>query len=330
MSFQFYDPANIEFGVCRGPLQDAQFAIVPVDEGVKTMLEQMVLTTRIELGLDIANPAVENYELSEQYRAEAPLTLPIDDPLAHRIRMLAAQGGIRTDAKMLDDVKNVTAYFCIMYERSGQKLVAIRRAAQFKAMLRRRLVRVFDETLQAITDPVFQLDSDFDLIVVDSAVYILRPGAFEQLADIDTELLNQAAKNTSALDATVPGIRFSAIAPYVSRHKRAARIIASLLRRADLASISIMSLRRECRRNGISVDSIDGQLVPNKGEELAFLNLLDRRRYVVSLIPGKREQYEAGSRKGIPAREGTAGEDAEPSPQAKPSTKIRLKARGAH
>jgi hypothetical protein len=148
--------------------------------------------------------------------------------------------------------------------------MAIRRAAQFKAMVKRRLIRVFDETLKAVTETVFQLDSDFDLFIADDTVHILRPGAFEQLADIDTEILDQAGKKTAALDATVPGIRFSTIAPYVSRHKRAARIIASLLRRGDLADISATNLRRECRRNGISVDAIDGQLVPDKGQELAF------------------------------------------------------------
>jgi hypothetical protein len=319
MNFQFYDPANIEFGVCRGPLVDAQSAIVPVDGAVRTMLEQMVLATRAELGLDSNVPMIDKYELSEQYPSKTPLTLPLNDPLVDKIRALFSYANIPTNAKMLDDVKAVTAYFCIIYDHTGQKLLAMRRAVQFKAMLKRRLIRVFDETLRAVTDTVFQLDPDFDLLITDDTVYILRPAAFEQLADIDTEILDQAGKNTLALDAMVPGIRFSAIAPYVSHHKRAARIIAALLRRGDLADISVTNLRRECRRNGIPVDAIEGQLVPHKGDELAFLNLLDRRRYVVSLIPRKWEQYEAGSRKGVGVRENSGAdqvEESSPKPKA--------------
>ena len=306
MSFQFFDPANIEFGVCRGSLLAGQFAIVPVDKSVKSMLEQMVTATRTELGLDATMPEIPSYELSERYPSESPLSLPLSDPLAEKLKALVSVGNIPTNAKALDDVKDVTAYFCIVHDRAGGKLLAIRRAAQFKGMLKRRFVRVFNETLEAITDTVFQLDSDFDLLVVDDTVYILRPTAFEHLADIDAQILAQAGKNTAALDAIVPGIGFSVIAPYVSRHKRAARIIASLLRRDDLRDITVASLRRACRLNSIPVDSSDGMLAPLKGQELAFLNLLDRRRYVVSLIPRKHEQYEAGSRKniGIRARAG--------------------------
>jgi hypothetical protein len=43
----------------------------------------------------------------------------------------------------------ITAYFCIIYDRAGQKLVAMRRAAQFKAILKRGLIRVFDEQYEA-------------------------------------------------------------------------------------------------------------------------------------------------------------------------------------
>ena len=56
MSFQFYDSANIEFGICRGRLLDGQFAIVPIDDEIKVILEEMVLATRVELGLDAARP----------------------------------------------------------------------------------------------------------------------------------------------------------------------------------------------------------------------------------------------------------------------------------
>ena len=97
------------------------------------------------------------------------------------------------------------------------------------------------------------------------------------------------------------------------------RIIAALLRRGDLAQTSMTNLRRACRLNRIAIDMDEGQLVPRKGQELAFLNLLDRRRYVISLIAGKWEQYEAGSRKGVGVHERRAEEMATDTPSLRTS-----------
>ena len=53
----------------------------------------------------------------------------------------------------------------------------------------------------------------------------------------------------------------------------------------------------------LDVQTLDGRLCPDRGSELAFLQMLDRRRYSISLVQGRWEQYEAGSRKGIGVRE---------------------------
>lgn len=167
MSFQFFDPANIEFGVCQGQLADAQFATVPVDQSVKTLLEQMVLATRTSLGLTDARPVIARYELSEQYPSEVALALPLNDLLVRRIRQLYDAGSIPVNSRILDNVKDVTAYFCIIHDQDGNKLLALKRATQFKAILKRRLIRILDDTLQAIEHSVFQLDPDFDVLVTD-------------------------------------------------------------------------------------------------------------------------------------------------------------------
>lgn len=48
---------------------------------------------------------------------------------------------------------------------------------------------------------------------------------------------------------------------------------------------------------------MDGKLVPENGQEMAFLQILDRRRYALMLIDGRWEQYEAASRKAAGVRE---------------------------
>ena len=168
----------------------------------------MVLVTRMNLGLADAKTVIPRYELSEQYPSETALALPLSDPLVSRIRQLYDAGSIPVNSKSLDDVKDVTAYFCIIYDQDGNKLLALKRAAQFKAVLTRRLIRFLDDTLEAIEHSVFQQDNDFDVLVTDGTTYILRAAAFEQLADIDKEILQQSTENTAALDAAVPCVRF--------------------------------------------------------------------------------------------------------------------------
>jgi hypothetical protein len=303
MSFEYFDHPNVEFGVCRGKLRDGRFAIVPIDDGVKNLLEEMVSATREALGMNERSTEFEAYEVSEQYGAEARLALTLNDELLADYRALYGHGGIQTIPDALDNPGDIGAYFCVIYDQNGEKLVAIRRAAQLKATVKKRFIRILDETLHAVDGTVFQLDTDFDILLVDGHAYIRHPASFEQLADVEEQVVARAAENIERLETAMPKIGFRSVAPYVCKHKRAARIIASLRRRGDLANITVESLRRECRKNGVSISTIDGQLCPDKGAELAFLNILDRRRYVVSLIPRKHEQYEAGSRKWVGIRE---------------------------
>jgi hypothetical protein len=146
-------------------------------------------------------------------------------------------------------------------------------------------------------DTVFKLDTDFDILIVDGMVYIHRVAAFEFLAEIDEQVQAAAVENTRGLGQTLAFLGFDGISAYVQTHKRAARVVAALSARDDLAQTSQANFRRECRRSGVLLRTVDGKLCPEPGHELAFLQMLDRRRYAISLISGKWEQYEAGSRK---------------------------------
>lgn len=75
------------------------------------------------------------------------------------------------------------------------------------------------------------------------------------------------------------------------------RVVAALRAREDLTDTSQNNLKRECKRSGVQVRSVDGRIMPEPGHELAFLQMLDRRRYAICLVTGRWEQYEAASRK---------------------------------
>jgi hypothetical protein len=198
--------------------------------------------------------------------------------------------------------ETIAAYFCVMHDRQASKLVALRRAAQFKAVLKARLIQLIDDSFHAVNDDVFKLDRDFDVVIVDDAVLINRVAAFELLAEIDEAVQEAAVENTRQFEQTLPFVGFDGISQYVEDHKRAARIVAALHARDDLAATSVTNLRKECKRSGVRVRMEDGKLLPEPGHELAFLQLLDRRRYAVMLVAGRWEEYEAPNRKSAGVR----------------------------
>lgn len=299
MSFAYYDPANIQFGVCRGPLMGGDCVLVPVHNNVKRLLQDMVNATREGMTVDGSTSKIPQFELSQEYGSGSRAVLPLSNRLASDFRQFYNRENLPIDAEALTEPQTVSAYFCIWHDRADNKLIAIKRASQFKAVLRARLIRLIDDSLHAVDDKIFKLDSDFDVLIVDGRVYIHSVPAFEQLADLDKQIKMAAVENIKGLEDQMPGIAFGKLSDYVAGHKRAARIVAALCSRPDLAETSVTNLRRECQRNSVSVKTIDGKLCPSPGSELAFLQMLDRRRYVISLVAGRWEQYEAGSRKGV-------------------------------
>jgi len=317
MSFTYDDLANVEFGSCRGPFDAGDVSLIPVDDDVKVLLRDMVVNTRAAMGLEAANDvALALFEPSERYDSESRVALPLDDGLALRLRSFYDLANIPTNADALAEPQEVSAYFCIIHDRDDNKLVALKRASQFKAVLKTHLLRFIDNGLHAVNDTVFKLDTDFDLFIADDTLYIKSVAAFEQMADIDEEVRAAAIHNVRELERMTRTIGFISLTDYVTSHKRAARVIAALRRRGDLQQTSLTNLRRECRKAGVDVQVVNGKIVPAPGSEMGFLHMLDRRRYAISLIAGRWEQYEASSRKGVGVRERREAEQPAPGTRA--------------
>jgi len=263
----------------------------------------MVQDTISDMGLLDPNVRLERYEPSQEHGPAIKLALPLNSPLNAVLRDFAAVENRPIDARAMASPRNISTYFCILHDRENHKLVGIRRSAQFKAVLGARLIQFIDDSFRAVSDRVFRLDHDFDLVIVDDTVFINRVSAFELLAEVDEAVQQAALENTRQLEQTLPFIEFNGISDYVAEHKRSARIVAALRSRADLADTTVANLRRECRRSGVKVHMEDGKLVPELGQEMTFLQTLDRRRYALMLVDGRWEQYEAASRKAAGIRE---------------------------
>ncbi|MDQ7088940.1 MAG: hypothetical protein Q9Q13_14270 [Acidobacteriota bacterium] len=66
---------------------------------------------------------------------------------------------------MLDEPSEIfLLHFARLTDNKNRRLTALRRASQFKGVLKKRLIRWLDDTLKIIEDSVFKLDNDFDLL----------------------------------------------------------------------------------------------------------------------------------------------------------------------
>lgn len=239
MNFSLAAVTNTEFGVCRGSLRDGNAVLVPVAADVQALLRDMVQDTVTAMALDTPNVQLAQYEPSEEHSGASKLALPLESPLATVVRDFAAVENRHVDAGAMATPRDISTYFCILHDRNGNKLVAIRRSAQFKAVLGARLIQFIDDSFRAVPDRVFKLDHDFDLLIDDETVFINRVSAFELLAEVEEAIQAAAIENARELEQTLPFVEFDGISAYVADHKRAARIVAALRSRQDLGDTTV-------------------------------------------------------------------------------------------
>lgn len=200
------------------------------------------------------------------------------------------------DAGALAEPSDLIGYFAILRDQHHNKLMAFRRAAQFKGILRKKLIRFSDDALRIVEDDVFKLDQDFDFLICDDQVLIWRPSGFEFSADLEGHIAASAVQNVAAISGRISCIQFDALKDFVAEHKRAMRLVAAIKSRDDLEQTSLSKLRSYCRKNGVELHSKNGRVWPAEGHEMHFLMVLDRRRYQAELTDEGPEFYEAASR----------------------------------
>jgi hypothetical protein len=296
MSFNFAAIKSIEFGVCLDSEGGEIYRQIPVDAEVQEALKEILDTTREALGLK--DGELEAFEPAQKYSATERLVAKLDSPFMKKIKAIYLAENLQVDAQSMKETDSLVFYFAVFQDSKGEKLLAVRRATQFKGVLkaRNRLISLIYDTLQLVGDDVFKLDNDFDYLVFDGQVCIYRPSGFEYTAGIENEIAAKALEMTGEVAKSISCVDFTDLTKYVSKHRRAARLIASLRARDDLHLTSAVKLKKGCKQNGIEFTTSKGKIIPADGYELAFLELLDRRRYNVSLIEEQDEFYVAGSR----------------------------------
>lgn len=299
LEFDLESVTVAEFGVGRDDGNGQTFVAVPVDADVQGALREMVQATWDAMQKDEDGPA--KYEPSEKHGGTEYLYLPLDDELAASVRELHEAASLDIEAAALSEPAEVFCYFGRFTDKKQRRLTALRRATQFKGVLKskNRLVRMLDDTLKIIEDTVFKLDNDFDLLVDATNVHILRPSGFEFAGKLQQAILDAVPENITSIQKDLAFVAFDGIEEYAGKHPRAARYLASIRAQEETKSIDKSLLKKLCKQTGVEVAESKGKVTVADGDEMGFLEVLDRRRYEVSLVKEKPERYRAASRKKI-------------------------------
>ena len=296
MNLQF-DLQNItltEFGVGRDRANNRAFCLLPVDQDVQEALGEMASSTwQCLQGLGNDSAA---YEPSEKYASQENLHLNLNDGLAGTMCELHQSSNLPLDVHALDDPGGIFCYFAQFKDNKKRKLTALRRATQFKGIVRSRLIRLVTDALKLIPDNVFKLDADFDLLIDNQRIHILRPSGFEFVGQLQEAILAAVPTTIKAIRRDLGFVDFATIQEFAGSHPRAARYLASIRSQGEASNISKTKLESLCRTTGVEFTHVNGQIHVEDRHIMGFLEVLDRRRYELELVEGEPEQYRAASR----------------------------------
>jgi len=273
-----------------------------VDGDVQDALQEMVIAT---MGaMDTLSSHRPRYKPSEKYESHDYTYLPLDDDLAREVRQLYQANNLAVDANALSEPSKIFCYFARMTDGQARRLTALRRAAQFKGVLKSRLIRFVTDALKIIEDNVFKLDSSFDMVIDGAKVHVLSPSGFEFLGKLQEEVLAAAPENIKAIQSDLPFVDFGSIQNYAVKHSRAARHLASIRAQKETKNIVATALKRLCKDTGVEVYETKGKISVQDGHVMGFLEVLDRRRYKLELVKDSPESYRAPSRRKLPNKGG--------------------------
>lgn len=294
MNFDLGNIKTVEFGVGRDDGDDQAFHCVMVDDGVQIALGEMARASWTAMQKLTEDPLP--YEPSEKYCGCEYVYLPLDNELAVRVQNLHQAVDLDIDQQALNDTEAMFCYFTKFKDEQGRQLTALRRATQFKGVLKSRLIQWGTDALKIVEDKVFKLDNDFDLLVDSEKVHILRPSGFEFASKLQAAILGAVEGNVKLLRSDLPFVYFDSIQEYASVHPRAARYLASIRSQQEVAKIDKQRLLDACGATGVEITENNEEIVVDDRNIMGFLEVLDRRRYEVRLVPKEPEQYRAPSR----------------------------------
>jgi hypothetical protein len=290
---------NTDFCICSEPENEEIIFKVPVSEDIQVALKEMLNETFKQWSL--IEGEWNEFELSEQYASKEKLLKDLDDKEIEKLQNLFNKNNYSINSEVLSKPEDFIYYFVVFTDNKNNRLVAVKRASKMKGLLgqRNRLMKLVDDTLKIVNHSVFRLDNDFDFVITKEKVYILRPTSLEYIADVDSFVKEKAKEKALDLGKKIKFINFESISEFASSHKSAARLVASISVRKNLEKINKDKLLAYAKKTGVDFENKNGMLNPKQGYEVAFLEVLDRRRYEVDLENDEPEAFVASSRRAL-------------------------------
>lgn len=289
---------SVEFCVCVDEGEEYENYLVPCDQNVQNALSAMLNTTVSELE-EQENPVTQQFELSEKYGAKEALIADLSAEEMMTVSDLYAEEGWDVNASALRQPQNIPYYFVVFRDARKRKILGVRRATQFKGIIKRRLIRLADDSLRMVGDNLFRLDNEFDFLITRRRAYISHPVGFERVAEIEDWVSAKAQEKAKELGSQVRFADFTSIAEFVAHHKRAARLVSALTSRGGLTLVKRSRFIAAAKETGVALVNVRQKIAPASGSEMGFLELLDDRRYATAIKTGPKEAYVASSRKPV-------------------------------
>jgi hypothetical protein len=285
----------IEFGVGRETDNGAEFVLIPTDEVIKAALRDMASQTWAA----ISKHEEVAFAPAEKYDAEENVVTATNGDYAGVLANLHCAEMLPIVANALNEPERIFCYFARLSNRNQQRLTCVRRATQFKGILKSRLIRVITDALKIVEERTFKLDNDYDVLIDDENIHILRAAGFVVLSEIEELVMGAVPQNVERLQGHLPFVDFTRISAFASAHSRAAKVLASICSEDEANDVSRERLIAACNECGAEVEIDQDRIRPQAGHELNFLYVLDRRLFRVQLVEGRIERYQAGSRRPV-------------------------------
>lgn len=289
------------FGVGIKEGMEKTYRILATNKDLQGILLEMVKSTALEMS-DSENSKSDNsvqsfqYEPSEKYGSQEYLTLPMTSSLATTVNKLFTAENIKLDMSVLKNPDKIFCYFASFTDMDGKKILAVRRATQFKATIGKHMIQLASDALVPMKNDVFKLDGDFDLIMDSDCIHILHPSGFEIIGELSKAILAAVPENIKKISGEMKTVDFSTIEAYAIKHPRAADYISSICSFDQAKDVDHDKLLEECKAFGVEVTEEAGKIKVKEDHVMGFLDVLDRRRYKLELVKGKPELYKAVSR----------------------------------
>ena len=296
LDFDLEHIVTTEFGVGETTEGNRDFVSVPVDLQVQEVLAELARSTSGSIDQD--KMSAPHFDPAEKYANREYVVLPLDSDLAAPLTEFHRTDKLDLVTPQLDRLRQSFCYFSRFTDTQNRRLTALRRASQFKAIIgkQNRLISLVADTLRTIQDPVFQLNADFDVLVDSELIHIVHPESFRILSQIDAAIAEAVPRNIQSIQTSLPYVDWVDIEKYGIGHSRAAGLLASIRTRRYADNLNRDAFIALCRKTGVEVDASQNQVVIPEGQVMAFLEVLDRRRYEVNLVSDRPEQYRASSR----------------------------------